>query len=184
VLNIQLSTYFFVIGLTFDICGAWFLAQSFIRKRLDKLVWEGTSGWGSPPNLGYIKSVLEQKAEAYIGFFMLAMGYFLQGIDYIASPTLAKYEIAPFVAATVFVAVGIGSIIMGTFASKIIFRYFAKPMSRVILEAMPDSATEYSWVQNVCSEFMPEIRPMPSESKEEFVSRALTKIGYAGKKHS
>jgi hypothetical protein len=73
-----------ILGLYFDVIGAYFLAQSFIAKKLDDIVCEswGTRNkyytGGMSENLG--QSFYQQSVEARTGFLVLLLGFTLQGI--------------------------------------------------------------------------------------------------------
>lgn len=74
-----------VLGIFFDIIGAYYLAQSFMTKKLEDIICES---WGNQSNkypgglsenLG--QSFYQQAIEARTGFVILAVGFILQGIS-------------------------------------------------------------------------------------------------------
>lgn len=72
----------FVAGLAFDIAGAYFLARGIAKKPLESMADESLVGAGGPPNLQYMAGVLEQKADARIGVWLLVVGFSVQSLDY------------------------------------------------------------------------------------------------------
>jgi len=67
------------IGIVFDIIGAFFLAQSFILKKTDRIVKEASSFYDGNPFL--LPSFIIQRIEAKTGFGFLMLGFLLQMIS-------------------------------------------------------------------------------------------------------
>jgi len=99
--DINLSQCVSVIGIYFDIVGAYYLAQGFINKKPKYLLNETAITHGNLNNIYSLRSFLEQKAEAIIGFILLAFGFSLQMIAVIfaseyslTTPTLMAITIS------------------------------------------------------------------------------------------
>jgi hypothetical protein len=67
------------IGIVFDIIGAFFLAESFLLKKYDRILKESSSFWGGNPFL--LPSLITQRIEAKTGFIFLMLGFLLQMIS-------------------------------------------------------------------------------------------------------
>ena len=67
------------IGIIFDIIGAFFLAQSFLLKKTDRIVKEASSFFDGNPFL--LPSFIIQRIEAKTGFGFLMLGFLLQMIS-------------------------------------------------------------------------------------------------------
>ena len=67
------------IGIVFDIIGAFFLAESFLLKKTDKIVKESSSYMDGNPFL--LPSFITQRIEAKTGFVFLMLGFLLQMIS-------------------------------------------------------------------------------------------------------
>ncbi|OGD56171.1 hypothetical protein A2V71_04425 [Candidatus Berkelbacteria bacterium RBG_13_40_8] len=63
-------------GIIFDIIGAFFLAESFLLKKNDKIIKESSSYFDGNPFL--LPSYIIQRLEARTGFFFLMLGFLLQ----------------------------------------------------------------------------------------------------------
>lgn len=80
-----------IFGLFLDVIGAYFLAQSFIAKKLEDIVAEAWGNesknypGGTSDNLGI--SLYQQSKEAITGFLVLMTGFIFQGIG-VAFPEL------------------------------------------------------------------------------------------------
>ncbi len=170
---------FFVFGLTLDVLGAFYLAQSFITKGLEDLTFEGTSGYGSPPNLRYIRSNLYQKAEAQIGFFLLATGFILQAFDYIYlnksdSLTIDTY----YVLIGVLLISVVGFLLARVVRNKLFTRYARRMAFIVIRESKPENFRNDKWIVTVAHYLLPKLEREPNEDDQSFASRVLLEIGF------
>ena len=67
------------IGIVFDIIGAFFLAESFLLKKTDKIVKESSSYMDGNPFL--LPSFITQRIEVKTGFGFLMLGFLLQMIS-------------------------------------------------------------------------------------------------------
>ena len=171
----SLTSVIFVFGLTIDIMGAYYLAQGFITKDLDSLVFEGTSGYGSPPNLRYIRSALLQKAEAWIGFSCLTFGFALQMVDYLAAEDF-KGCVLPrsIVLLGVIIVVSVVRL-AGGIARKRLFERYGKNMAQVIFAQ--DQFNESSWRVSVAEYLLPKMVREGAETDDAFADRILKEIG-------
>jgi hypothetical protein len=169
-----LSNALFVVGLTIDIIGAYYLAQGFITKDLDGLTFEGTSGYGSPPNLRYIKGSLYQKAEAQIGFFLLAIGFFLQMVDYVLfnAKTIQTVPVWGVILGEVTIAICIIGI--ARYARRRLFETYSRKMARIVLSL--DNLQENVWRIEVARYLLPSLRRNRSETEDSFVRRILSEV--------
>ena len=76
--------HFQILGLFFDIIGAYYLAQSSITKKLEDVVCESFGDenekypGGLSDNLG--QSLYQQSIEARTGFIILSIGFIFQGV--------------------------------------------------------------------------------------------------------
>ena len=68
------------VGLLLDVCGAFFLSQSFVLKKRAETVRETRSYWGVNPYS--LRSSVYQGIEARIGFAFLSLGFFGQFLVY------------------------------------------------------------------------------------------------------
>lgn len=75
-----------ILGLAFDVLGAWYISRGLIRKTKKNIVSEAEVTWG--PNDNYIINGLVQKIECNVGFWLLLFGFVLQGISTILSGEL------------------------------------------------------------------------------------------------
>jgi|ERR1043166_6220559 hypothetical protein len=167
----------FVVGLLFDICGAFFLAQSFIAKNLEDLTFEGTSGYGSPPNLRYIRSNLFQKAEAWIGFVMLAMGFMLQSNDYFLFASPSKYTMSTSVVILFLLGLLILLCSLGGFVRTKLFNHYAFKMAAIVIrETPPKGERDDSWIITVGKYLLPQFKRQPNEDDQTFSDRMLSKL--------
>ncbi len=66
------------IGIAFDIIGAFFLAESFLLKKTERIVKEASSFYDGNPFL--LPSFIIQRIEARTGFVYLLLGFSLQFI--------------------------------------------------------------------------------------------------------
>lgn len=66
------------IGIVFDIIGAFFLAQSFLFKKIDRIIKETSSYYNGNPFL--LPSCIAQRLEAKTGFVFLFIGFLTQMI--------------------------------------------------------------------------------------------------------
>ena len=78
-----------LLGLAFDVLGAWYISRGLMRKSKKDL--ENETGFCFGPNDDYIIGGLSQKIECKIGFYILLLGFTLQGIS---SLLTAKWFIA------------------------------------------------------------------------------------------
>jgi hypothetical protein len=167
----------FVFGLTLDILGAFYLAQSFITKNLEDLTFEGTSGYGSPPNLRYIRSNLYQKAEAQIGFILLTFGFALQSLDYFflsseRSPLISTISVLCFVIALIIVV-----LLMAMFVRAKLFQFYAKRMAHFVIQwsiSVGDSDDE--WIMAIADYLLPTIKRTSNETEHSFVERVIAEV--------
>ncbi len=173
----SLEKYLFVVGLTFDIVGAFYLAQSFITKDLDELIYEGTSGYGHPPNVRYIKSVLLQKAEAQIGFFLLLFGFSLQSSDYLLTYVVSPI-IIPFTWIMVIsVVLVLSLLVICRFIRELLFARYARKMSfKVIYKRNNDIEPDDNWILFVAKILLPQLKRQPNEDDESYVKRILSEL--------
>jgi hypothetical protein len=173
----SLSSALFVFGLTLDILGAYYLAQSFITKNLEDLTFEGTSGYGSPPNLRYIKSNLLQKAEAQIGFSLLALGFILQSFDYFFFSSEQSHLLSSTsVLLCVVVLLLLTFLLAGFIKGKLFARYAKRMAAIVIRESKPEGERNDSWITKVAGYLLPDLRPAPNENDRSFVDRILSEL--------
>ena len=74
-----------VLGIFFDIIGAYYLAQSFVTKKLEDIVCESSGNKSDKypgslsENLG--QSLYQQTIEARTGFVILTAGFIIQGVS-------------------------------------------------------------------------------------------------------
>lgn len=99
-----------IFGLFLDVIGAYFLAQSFITKKLEDIVSEAF-GNSSKNYLGgtsenFAVSLYQQSGEAITGFLILTSGFIFQGIG-VLHP---EFLLPPWVGASV-VIIGLVAII-------------------------------------------------------------------------
>ncbi len=169
----QLAQALFVLGLFVDIVGAFVLAQGFIVKRLDSLTWEGTSGFGSPPNIRYISSMIAQKADAQVGFGVLAIGFMLQTLDYLLVSPAMSFSLAPWIVLTLSLLVS--SLV---FATTVILRRLLATRYRgkllpLIVRSAGETTPNPNWVRFVIDHLAPEGKQGSGESDAAFVRRVL-----------
>lgn len=69
-----------LIGIIFDIVGAWFLASGLIKKPIEEIRRESIMSFF---NYSYALGYIKQKTESIIGFCFLLGGFLLQGFSYI-----------------------------------------------------------------------------------------------------
>lgn len=69
----QINHFLSLIGLLLDIIGAFFLAKSFIFKKIEAIKKEGSTTYKSNPH--FIKSMIFQRIEAKCGFVYLFLGF-------------------------------------------------------------------------------------------------------------
>lgn len=175
----SLASTLFVFGLTLDILGAFYLAQSFITKNLEDLTFEGTSGYGSPPNLRYIRSNLYQKAEAQIGFSLLAIGFVLQSFDYFFLST----DQLPFLNTISVLACVVVLIVVALFLARLIrarlFTLYAKRMTRIVIqESKPVGERNDSWIAVVAQYLLPTLKQASNEDDHSFADRILSEVDF------
>ena len=68
-----------LLGLCFDVIGAWYISRGLIRKTVEVLKHE--TGFSFGPNDNYIISGYTQKIESNVGFIFLLLGFTLQGLS-------------------------------------------------------------------------------------------------------
>jgi len=168
----------FINGLTLDILGAYYLAQSFITKDIEDLTFEGTSGYGSPPNLRYIRSNLYQKAEARIGFGCLFSGFLLQSLDYFILESELTIEL-PRLGVFIFnLLFGFTLYEIMSIVKHKIFKKYGKKMSLILLKEYPkDYEPEDEWIKNVAIYLLPQINQKQNETDNEYSTRILKYVG-------
>jgi hypothetical protein len=159
----------FVIGLMLDIIGAWFLAQSFVTKRLEDLTFEGTSGYGSPPNLRYIASVLHQKAEAQIGFTVLAFGFTIQALDYFGVVPARAFMIPRLAVVASATFLGCATVGSCRIAKSNLFRTSGIRMAVLVLQATKE--LDNRWVCRVAKYLLPDLARDDAESDDQYAAR-------------
>jgi hypothetical protein len=64
------------VGLILDVCGAFFLSESFVLKKREETSRETASYWDGNPFL--LRSAVYQTIEARVGFGFLLLGFFGQ----------------------------------------------------------------------------------------------------------
>ena len=69
-----------LIGIIFDILGAWFLAMGLIKKPIEEIRIESVMNFF---NYSYALGYIKQKTESTVGFLYLFIGFFMQGFSYI-----------------------------------------------------------------------------------------------------
>ena len=159
----------FVSGLTLDIVGALFLAQGLMSKRLDRLTYEGTSGFGSPPNLRYISSALEQKAEAQIGFCLLALGFVVQSLDYFLFDPPSSWILPRSVVLIAAIAFGLTTYSIGRRVGRMLLRRSSVRMAAwVLTEKLSDDP---SWTVQVADHLLPWFARGSTEDDAAFAVR-------------
>ncbi len=167
----------FVFGLTLDILGAFWLAKSFIVKNLQDLTFEGTSGYGSPPNLRYIKSNLLQKSEAQIGFSFLAMGFILQSHDYFFLSSFSNFTIQGIVVGSILVILAFVINWIAKHVQKLLFNYYGKRMAAIVIRRTPpEGERDDDWIITVAEYLIPMIQKNPDEDNHSFADRVLDKL--------
>jgi len=172
---LHLSQALFVLGLFIDIVGAFVLAQGFIVKRLHTLTWEGTSGYGSPPNIRYIASSLAQKADAQVGFGILACGFLLQTLDYLtlsfAEPLHSSISRTCVLVASVAIA---GTLYLASVGvRRALTRRYSRNMIPHVLRGTGEATPNTNWVQHVVAQLAPQDRQREGETDSAFVGRIL-----------
>lgn len=89
-----------MIGLLFDILGAYFLSQGLITKSLKNVVEESRGDENKPylgtPKDNYGVGLYVQAVEARTGFFFLFIGFVLQGISYLFEGFIIPYHIGTY----------------------------------------------------------------------------------------
>jgi hypothetical protein len=164
----------FVGGLTLDIVGAFVLARGFIVQDLDKLTLEGTSGFGSPPNIRYIASAVAQKADAEVGFWVLALGFLTQALDYIffdqnAPGKLATIDVAAGAAGLAIIASGVAQ----EARSALLARHARMMVTHVLRQSSNDDT---EWVRAVIRHLAPrDMQRARVETDEAFLRRIQNK---------
>ena len=171
----HLSQALFVLGLFIDIVGAFVLAQGFIVKRLHTLTWEGTSGYGSPPNIRYIASSLAQKADAQVGFGILACGFLLQTVDYltlsVAEPLDTSISRICVLLASVAIA---GTLYLASVGvRRALTRRYSRNMIPHVLRGTGEATPNADWVRHVVDHLAPQDRQQEEETDSAFISRIL-----------
>jgi len=174
----------FVIGLALDIIGARFLAQGFIAKRLDDLTLEGTSGWGSPPNLRYISSALQQKAEAEIGFWFLAIGFLAQTIDYFIGSTISGRIFSPYLVFIFLILVGVTLWIVGKLIRKYRVEHLGLKMAAIVYSKSNGRQENATWICKIGEYLLPQLKRSATEKDEDFALRVHTLIENNAKSRS
>jgi hypothetical protein len=173
----NLSNACFLFGLIIDILGAYFLAQGFISKNLEDLTFEGTSGYGHAPNLRYITSNLYQKAEARIGFLLLALGFFLQSFDYLFLSSSQPITISkPSVYISLLLIVLVVSII-AKFVRRLLFSSYAMKVAAIIFQL--ENFQEDSWIITVAGYLLPLLKRQPNETDTSFAIRVRSVVNAA-----
>lgn len=69
-----------LIGIVFDIVGAWFLSRGLIKKPIEEIRTESVMSFF---NYYYAPGSIRQKSESTTGFLFLFLGFVLQGFSYI-----------------------------------------------------------------------------------------------------
>jgi hypothetical protein len=173
----SLASALFVFGLMLDILGAFYLAQSFISKNLEDLTFEGTSGYGSPPNLRYIRSNLYQKAEAQVGFCLLTIGFVLQSLDYFFLGNDNPTSIRSHCVLASVLALGVGMFLIAKFVRNRLFTSYARKMAIIVIrERKPEGERNDSWILTVALYLLPQIKRYTNESDHSFANRVLSTI--------
>lgn len=175
----SLANAFFVFGLTLDVLGAFYLAQSFITKGLEYLTFEGTSGYGSPPNLRYIRSSLYQKAEAQIGFCLLATGFVLQSFDYFFLSKEDSTSINIYCVLASVLAIGVGGFAAARVVRNRLFTSYARRMAFIVIrESKPEGERDDHWILIVAQYLLPRFERAPNEDDHSFANRVLSEVGF------
>lgn len=78
-MTVSIARFLTLIGLCFDVIGAWYISRGIMKKTEEELIKE--TGFSFGPNNNYIISGLKQKVEGDFGFFFLLVGFSLQGIS-------------------------------------------------------------------------------------------------------
>lgn len=178
----SLANALFVFGLTLDILGAYYLAQSFITKGLEDLTFEGTAGYGSPPNLRYIRSNLYQKAEAIIGFTLLALGFGLQSFDYFFFSREQSISFLPICVFLYVLVLAVVVILTATFLRRRLFTSYGKRMAYIVIKSSkPEGERNDTWIVTVSEYLLPRLKRAPSEDEHAFANRVLSEVGFSYK---
>ena len=168
----------FVVGLAVDIVGAYVLAQGYIVKRLPDFTLEGTSGYGSPPNVRYIASAVAQKADAQVGFVILALGFCLQSFDYLALDQNAPPVLSTITALAVAVLAASTVSLLGWLVRKTLVTRYRSTMIALVLMR---TDREVRWVRHVVEYLAPREAQRESEPDDAFVQRIVTKFAGEGR---
>ncbi len=172
----------FVFGLTLDILGAYYLAQSFINKGLEDLTFEGTAGYGSPPNLRYIRSNLYQKAEAQIGFALLALGFGLQSFDYFFFSREQSITFSPICVFLYVLALAVAVILTATFLHRKLFTSYGKRMAYIVIRSSkPEGERNDTWIVRVAEYLLPNLKRASNEDEHSFADRVLSEVDFSYK---
>ncbi len=172
-----ITSFIFIIGLLFDIIGAFFLAQSFIRKNLADLTYEGTSGYGSPPNLPYIKSSIVQKAEAKIGFGFLTTGFILQSLDYFYTDRLSvrQIEISFVILLLLLILLLIPS--LGFILKKLLLKKYGFKMALIVVKIKNlELEQNHTYTVKVAEYLVPSFKRIKNEGDGSFAERFLIEL--------
>ena len=76
----SINSYISLLGIVFDIIGAWYLAKGLMKKTIEEIRSQAVGGFFKYPiALGELK----QKVESINGFLFLSVGFLLQGYSYV-----------------------------------------------------------------------------------------------------
>lgn len=164
----------FVLGLAIEIGGAFVLAQGLIAKRLRELTLEGTSGYGSPPNVRYIANVVAQKADAQVGFSTLVFGFSVQALDYLLVDQSGPPRLSAAAVALIAVVSASAVSLVGRVIRTALLAHHRSEMVRHVLTR--SSSREAGWIRLVVEHLAPQEAQGAGESDDAFVQRIVTKF--------
>lgn len=90
-MNIILQGLLTVIGLLFDIIGAWYIARGLVLKTTDEFIEESTFFFGNNDNS--VVSGIRQKIECRSGFQMMFIGFGLQLLSQMYQDNIYLFKI-------------------------------------------------------------------------------------------
>lgn len=175
----------FVAGLVFDIIGAYFLARGIANKPLREAARESQVGFGGPPNLVYVKGVLEQKADAWIGVRLLIAGFCIQSLDYLALDPPPPLTLPRWPVVIGCAILGLALYLLGRWCQRWLCQRYAPQLLAHVLIVGADGG-HYSkhcegYICDAAKTLVPSFARQPNEGDEAFARRVLAMVNLPGK---